>query len=64
MTEPTAREQILKHVANASQELGYASMLALKANPLSSSVPVLKELTTLGLKLNNMLQEINRLQGL
>ena len=64
MSDPTVKDEILKHVAAASQSLGQASMIAMKANPLSASVPILKELTTIGLRLNNMMQDINKLQGL
>lgn len=62
--DQSPREQIIACIARAGQELGKAGLIALQANKLAPSVPVIQELGKITLRLNTMLQEINKLQGL
>lgn len=60
----TYKDIILGQVSMASQALGRANTFALKANPMASVVPVLKELTTISFRLHTILSEINKVPGL
>lgn len=62
--ESSPKDQIILLVREACQALTKASSVALTANKLAPSVPVIKELAVISQRLNSMMSEINKLQGL
>jgi hypothetical protein len=62
--ETSTKDQILANVREACNSLIRAGTIATNSNKLAPSVPVIKELAIIGSRLNAIIQEISKLQGL
>jgi hypothetical protein len=59
---PDVREHLIQSINDASQRLGHAYQIALKANPLAGDVPAVKKILQHSKELNQLLQEVSKLR--